>query len=466
MPKGLLVLLCLFAPYFVGSQLQFEKWSHDFGNLTADSERIVDIEVKNVGKKKEYFLSFRPDRDLTCLSKGQRIDPDSTTFIRIQVNPKQVGKFNYRVEIYTSDSQEARYIQVKGNVVSLPQDPLAQLQRCPDFNQRPVKSKLASKQELLTRDQETKKLVSAQVYVIQQGREIMQVPTRAKVEQVKIPIGMTHFYATSPGYLPLDTAIFIGLESKRIELELQKKPKQTEPVQVDKEPEITEIEVKPEPARTLEQELKAEETKQSKEVDTTQLASLASDDFSAERFLPVNVVFVVDISGSMQQSDKANLMKYALNQLVDVLRPQDKMGIVTFATNTELLLSAQEKLSKEEIKDKIVSLKSAGSTAGVAGLKGGFEELEKNEISDGRNLLIVITDGSFEMNRQGEKVMENVKNKGYQMSFVGIKTGPTTSAQLQITARETGGSFVSIKRLADAKENLVQEIRRTCFKGL
>ena len=446
------------------SQLKFEKTSHDFGNLDSDSERFIDIEVKNTGSKKEYFLSFRKPNQVVCLSNGQRIDPDSTLFIRIQANPKSLGRFNYDIEIYTSDKQHATIIRVKGNLISLPNDPLAKLQSCPDFNIRPAKAKLSSKQELITRDEKTLEPISALVYVIQNGQEIQQVPTYAKKEKVKIPIGMTHFYVVSEGYEPLDTALFVGMKSKLIILELRKRKVKTKII-VDTI--IKEVTAELPPAKkSLKQELQLEEATNGEDRSPKKMAELTPSNFDSEHFMPVNVVFVVDISGSMQTSDKSNLMKYALNQLVDMLRPEDKMGIVTFATTSELLLSADEKLNKEETKNMISGLKSGGSTAGVAGLKKGLEEVEKQYLDQGKNMLIVITDGSFDLNKQGKKIVAKAGEKNISLSIVGIKTGPTTAQQLEETAKKSGGDFILIKRLVDAQHNLTEEIRRKSFKGL
>ncbi|TNE56190.1 MAG: VWA domain-containing protein [Bacteroidetes bacterium] len=445
----------------VWAQLRFEKTEHDFGDLDADSERLVDIEVTNIGKKREYFLSFRKEEPLSCLSNGQRIDPDSTLFIRIQVNPVKKGPFEYRVQIFTSDREEATVIRVRGNVKELPEDKLAALQKCPDFNQRPAKARLSSEQELLVIDAQTQKALDAKVFLVQQGIELDPEWVKSQKKKVNIPIGMTQFYAVSEGYEPADTAVFIALTSKLIVIRMHQKEL---PVLTEKQ-ELTEPQKVPEKevieAKNVEEAILAEERK--KILAEGPLEELDSADFTLKNFKPVNVVFVADVSGSMRTGDKANLMKYALNQLIDMLREEDRMGIVSFATNSKLLLSADEKLSRSESKERISGLRTGGSTAGVEGIKKGLEELDKQFLPQGTNMLVIVTDGAFELTRQGERLIERAKEKGVEISIVGIKTGPTTAEKLQ--SKVNDGFFVLIRNLGDAQRKLKALVRKSSYRG-
>src|SRR5690606_22874591 len=120
--------------------------------------------------------------------------------------------------------------------------------------------------------------------------------------------------------------------------------------------------------------------------------------FDEQYFKPVNVVFVLDVSSSMKNADKIELMKYALFQLTEMLRPQDKMGIVTYADESRVLLKSTSGANKDEIKTEVSALKAFGYTAGGEGIKLGFKEAAKNHISDGTNHVIIITDGAFNRN--------------------------------------------------------------------
>ena len=119
------------------------------------------------------------------------------------------------------------------------------------------------------------------------------------------------------------------------------------------------------------------------------------------------MVFVLDVSSSMKQVDKIELMKYSLFQLTDMLRPIDKMGIVTYASDSRVLLEPTSGGNKEEINKEISDLKAFGYTAGGEGIKLGFKEAKKSFIENGSNHVIVITDGAF--NRNSEDYKKYVK---------------------------------------------------------
>jgi Ca-activated chloride channel family protein len=98
--------------------------------------------------------------------------------------------------------------------------------------------------------------------------------------------------------------------------------------------------------------------------------------------------------------DKIELMKYSLFQLTDMLRPQDKIGIVTYASDARVLLNTTSGDQKERIKKEVTELKAFGYTAGGSGIKLGFREAKRAMIPNGKNQVIVITDGAFNRNSE------------------------------------------------------------------
>ena len=96
---------------------------------------------------------------------------------------------------------------------------------------------------------------------------------------------------------------------------------------------------------------------------------IPKDDFTVERFNPINVVFVLDVSSSMKSADKMELMKYSLFQLSRMLRAQDKMGIVTYSSTAKVLLKPTSGANKNEINAQVEALKPSGFTAGGKGIK-------------------------------------------------------------------------------------------------
>jgi Ca-activated chloride channel family protein len=167
----------------------------------------------------------------------------------------------------------------------------------------------------------------------------------------------------------------------------------------------------------------------------------------------------------MQQGEKLELMKYSLFQLTDMLRPGDKMGIVTYATDTRVLLSPTDGSQKETIRDEIALLRASGLTAGGEGIKLGYKQAVKATIPEGVNQIIVITDGAFNRNSDDYlKYVKKYRKKGIVMSVVGINIKAPDRVKMEEAASEGGGRLVEIMKLADAQNNLKQEIRISAFQ--
>lgn len=477
-------LFFLLLNFSVFSQLEFEKTTHNFGDLYASDQRFVDIEVKNIGKKKEYFLSFRKPKDVVCLSKGEYVMPDSSSFIRIQVNPRHTGKFSYELQIFTSDRLDAIIIKVSGNLREMPDDALANYQACPDFSARPVRSQLDNKFTIYTVDAFTRKPVPAQVFIIQNGVDISKVFTKNGIWKGKLPLGFTYFYASAETYISTDTSMYINMNRNEITIELRRKPVIIPPeiIVVDSvlPEEVVEIEIpisQEEKPIDRNDENEALQKELSKELPESLVKSEASSSLSAldsiplENFDPIlfksiNVVFVLDVSSSMGAAGKFDLLKFSLRQLLDILRPQDKMGFVTYATHAKVLLPSISGNEKEKILSQIRRLTPSGQTAGMDGIKLGFEEAEKNFIPEGTNIVIIITDGAFNKNNGNYlELIRLYQEKNIEFSVIGIKNTDRDRLNMQEAAEAGKGAYVPVFRLADARNNVIREIKRATYKG-
>lgn len=456
-------------------QLSYEKTVVDFGDLNRDSQRYMDIEVKNTGKKKEYFLSFRKPPELVSLSRGETVMPDSSSFIRVQVNPRKKGKFEYELSVFTSDKQEATIIKVKGNFTELPDDAMAQFHNCPDFTSKPVRRNPQNTVLIKTIDATFKNPVDAEVFLVRNGTDINHIKTKDGVKEEKMDIGYIYFFVKAESYKNLDTSAYVSVKNSEVVLELQKDPNYSMPDQQDslKKPEEKPViaEVKEEsPADMrldLGQQLAQEPVTNTESPSGLSLDSIPLDEFKSEHFKPVNVVFVLDVSSSMGSNEKFDLLKFSLLQLSDLLRPEDKITLVTYATEANVLLPASSGQNKETIRSEIKKLRASGQTAGMDGIKLGFKEAEKSFISEGSNMVIVITDGAFNKNNGDYlKVIEKYKEKGIVFSVVGIKNLPKDEINMREAATKGNGAYVPVFKLADARQNLIREIRRAAFKGV
>jgi len=160
------------------------------------------------------------------LVNGQFIDPDSSIIVRLQVNPKAKGRFNYEVQIFTSDKNEATIVKITGNITELPQDNLSAFTSCPDFSSLPGGKANNFDLTFVTVYKETRKALNhSYVTIIQNGQPIWANETdkNGKIKK-ESTLGLSYFYATHDGYLPAELGAYVNFQRNYVILELVKDP--------------------------------------------------------------------------------------------------------------------------------------------------------------------------------------------------------------------------------------------------
>lgn len=472
----LLILFCSSVGY---GQIIFSAIKHDFGELESYDVRYFDLVLKNNGNKEAWILTVKKPREVSYITSKQIIAKDSSVIIRLHVNPIKKGRFSYDVNVFTSDRAEATKVKIQGSLRELPQNNGGAFTSCPTFSDRPGgRNPNEFDLTVVTIDKETKEeLSNSVVTMIQGGREVWQKETdrKGKIKE-DATLGLSYFVANHDGYYTAELGAYVNFKRNFIVVELEKDKTIVEPPVVDPpaidttvvvinepEPEVPEIVIEIDPVPEI--ETVPEETV----VETTPappgLTDLDENNFDEKYFDPVNIVFILDVSSSMKQVDKIELMKYSLMQLTDMLRPQDKFGIVTYASDARVLLKPTTGNQKDAIKDEIEDLKAFGYTSGGSGIKLGYKTAKRSKIQDGKNHVIIITDGAFNRNSDDYKrYIKKYKRKGITMSVVGIKNKSSDKDEMIEAAELGGGNYVPIMKLSDAKRNLKQEVRLQSYK--
>jgi len=468
--QRLILLFLLFTSSFGFGQIEFDKVKHDFGELESYSVRYVDIILTNTGDKQEWLLSVKKPFEVVYINSNQFIEKDSSIIVRLQVNPKAKGRFSYDVNIFTSDRADATKIKLTGSLKQIDQNNNNALTACPSFNDRPGgKDPNSFDITVVTIDKESREELSqSTVSMLQNGRPIWTKNTNKKgIIKEDATLGLSYFYATHDGYFPAELGTYINFKRNYVVLELEKDKSviipEPIPVPVIDDTLIVEIEPVPEIIIEIEDHI---------EVDTTTIAEappsfndIPKDNFDEDHFNPINVVFILDVSSSMKGADKMELMKYSLYQLTSMLRAQDKMGIVTYSSKAKVLLEPTSGANKDEINAQVEELKASGYTAGGKGIKMGYKEALKGKIDGGVNQVIIITDGAFNRDSDDYKrYVRKYKRKGINLTVVGIKNKEKYKDEMQRAAEIGGGRYIPVYGLADAQNNLTQEIRLLTFK--
>ncbi|WP_408071467.1 vWA domain-containing protein [Butyrivibrio sp. JL13D10] len=178
-----------------------------------------------------------------------------------------------------------------------------------------------------------------------------------------------------------------------------------------------------------------------------------------------NLVFLVDVSGSMDEPNKLPLLQKSLTELVDTLPGKDTISIVTYSGQEAVLLSGVNMKDKTKIKNAIDSMSAYGSTNGEAGIQKAYQIAEDNFIKNGINRIIMCTDGDLNVGVSNpddlEKLITEKKDKGIFLSVLGFGEGNLKDDNLQRLADCGNGNYSYIDSLFEGKKVLVDEMGST-----
>ncbi len=182
---------------------------------------------------------------------------------------------------------------------------------------------------------------------------------------------------------------------------------------------------------------------------------------------PSNLVFLIDVSGSMNMPNKLPLLKSSFRMLVKELRDKDKVAIVVYAGAAGLVLESTPGSQKEKILASIEKLEAGGSTAGGQGLLLAYKVAGDNYIETGNNRIILATDGDFNVgvssNAEMERLVEEERKKGIFITVLGYGMGNYKDDRLEIIANKGNGNYGYIDNIQEARKMLVTEFSGTLF---
>lgn len=193
--------------------------------------------------------------------------------------------------------------------------------------------------------------------------------------------------------------------------------------------------------------------------------AIKGQDIAKQSLPPANLVFLVDVSGSMNSQDKLPLLKSSLKLLVDEMRPVDRISLVTYASGTQVVLQPTSGERKAEIKAAIDALNAGGSTAGASGLQLAYSAAQQGFVKGGINRILLATDGDFNVgvsdDRQLRSMVEEKRKSGVSLSTLGFGTGNYNERMMEQLADVGDGAYSYIDNLMEGHKVLVNEMSST-----
>ena len=188
---------------------------------------------------------------------------------------------------------------------------------------------------------------------------------------------------------------------------------------------------------------------------------------STEKLPPSNLVFLIDVSGSMNDPNKLPLLKTSFKMLVEQLRSQDHVAIVVYAGAAGLVLEPTAGDEKKRINEALDRLEAGGSTAGGAGINLAYAVAKEHFVKNGNNRVILATDGDFNVgessNASMERLIEEKRKDGIFLTVLGFGMGNYKDSKMEILADKGNGNYAYIDNISESRKVLVNEFGGTLF---
>ncbi len=188
---------------------------------------------------------------------------------------------------------------------------------------------------------------------------------------------------------------------------------------------------------------------------------------TAEKEVPGNLVFLIDVSGSMSAPTKLPLLKSSFRLLLDQLNENDRVALVVYAGAAGVVLPSTPCNRKEEILRAIDSLEAGGSTAGGAGINLAYKIAEQAFIKGGNNRIILATDGDFNVGLSSSgalvRVIEEKRKKGIFLTILGFGMGNYKDSRMEELSNKGNGNYYYIDNILEARKVLCSDLQGTLF---
>jgi Ca-activated chloride channel family protein len=193
--------------------------------------------------------------------------------------------------------------------------------------------------------------------------------------------------------------------------------------------------------------------------------AIKAADLSAAELPPANLVFLVDVSGSMDRREGLPMVQSTLKLLVDQLRPQDRVALVTYAGNASVVLESTAGSDKAKIRTAIDQLTAGGSTAGESGIQLAYQEAQKGLLKGGINRILLATDGDFNVGISDFETLKQLaadkRKTGVSLTTLGFGTDNYNEQLMEQLADAGDGNYAYIDNLREARKVLVDQLSST-----
>lgn len=432
----------------------------DFGILRRADPNWTDFEIRNTGSTDALIFRVEGPKNTDIKLSSKTVKAGTSEFIRVAVSTKAEGKFKIELAVHASAWQKPRTIEVRGESTFA----ASSLIPCPDFGGNTAANDNEfhiSVRELLGNTP----IDEAEIAVYRDGRKLGNLETNEHGEvSTQLSYGRYFFSINYNGY-QLDTALYVNAVNSHLLAMLE-----ADQIIRDDEIELEElarvenrqIPTGSKPAETISPPVAEQTIPVLEEITPEPEAEGENSLLPLSNFKENNLVFLVDVSTSMKKNGKLDLLKIAMVELLDVLRPVDRFSLISYSSETNVIIETESNLDRDACIAAILALEPGGSTEGAKAIDKAGRMALNHFVENGNNQIILATDGAF--NEGVDKALNyasRYNRKEVKLSVLGIKCGPFTTKQMTELVAEGGGRFVAINSPSDAGNQLIDEIKKS-----
>lgn len=441
----------------------FKTTENNYGQLENGATLLSVFTFTNPGPKNLYILSAKGSRAVTLEFSRRAVPAGGTDSIVVRYNPSAKGPFKESVEVILSALDKPVKLEISGNIKNYNQDFLTS---CYRFGSSSTAGVFRFEHKGTVIDAVTgKPIVGATVQLVDIGGIRGDLKTnRSGTYSKEVTPGLYEFVVTAPNYIGVYHEQYINPQKPDVVFKLEPlKPEEILVINTPVQEPIGEI---PEPGQPQKPEKPVKPTPPTPPSPTKPVAK--DGELSYDEYKPNNVVFLIDVSGSMKDSLKLPLLKQSMINLLGNLRPIDRLAIVTYADGANIVMPSTPVTDKARIQGIIDGLTAAGSTEGGKGMKKAYRVAESNFISGGNNQIILATDGAFSSLGEEEgdlnRLIDIGVREGISLSILGFGNKKYALQTMEKFAKQGNGSYHLILTRDDARSVLVDEIKNRSKK--
>lgn len=438
--------------------LNFERTVSNFGVVDFWISRIDSFPFTNKTDKVIYILKQFVPRNFELKIPLEGILPGESAFIEVIYKPRLKGKFNERLKIFHSGSNQPFYFDFTGSVKSF--DSYSEI-ACPSFTV-PNYQKLNFDMEIRVIDSLTKKPIRGALTELSKGENYQQFRTNKEGLIIRNSnLGLFFIYTEFDGYYSKNIKHYFNPKRRSVTITLVPKNNKVERLSTIsvkvivpslEDNKIEKINKEPFCYNPIFHVPQEDENK----------------NFPSSKFLKNNIVFLIDVSASMRGKDCLQLLKQSMIQLTYMLRSIDKITIITYSDESQVVLESTSAKNKKEIIKVINSLNAGGTTFGGKAIRKAYKVLKSEYLPLDNNQIILATDGGFNGLGQSENRLHNFvkKNalKGMYFSTLGFGKNKRGKKLIEELSQSGQGDYLYIVEEGQAKVELNRMIMEQSFK--